>query len=97
MRPGSVAIADKDKVINGLVTFDLQLDGLPEERIAAYTLPLGSIALILGPPGWFGTIRVRIGKRSRMNSLAMDAVVPCILGSSRRNDAETSNSPPLKN
>ncbi len=49
--PRTVIIADKDKVlINGMVSFDLELGDLPMERITAYTFPLNNIDLILGLP-----------------------------------------------
>jgi len=47
----TVIVANHDKIqVNGIVTIDMKLDGLPSERIVAYTFPLGNIDLILGLP-----------------------------------------------
>ena len=59
--PRTVVVADKEKVqVNGIVTFDLQLDGLPTEKITAYTFPLsGGLDLILGLP-WIKKHKPRV-------------------------------------
>ena len=47
----TVIVANHDKIqVNGIVTIDMKLDGLPSERIIAYTFPVGNIDLILGLP-----------------------------------------------
>jgi len=49
--PRTVIVANHEKVsVNGIVTFDMKLDGLPSERVTAYTFPLGNVDLILGLP-----------------------------------------------
>ena len=49
--PRTVIVANHDKIqVNGIVSVDLKLDGLPSERIIAYTFPLGNIDVILGLP-----------------------------------------------
>jgi len=49
--PCTVIVANHDRIqVDGIVTVDLKLNGLPSERIAAYTFPLGNIDIILGLP-----------------------------------------------
>ena len=49
--PRTVVVANHHKLeVNGIVTFDLKLHGLPSERITAYTFPLSNIDLIFGLP-----------------------------------------------
>jgi len=48
--PRTVMVANNEKThVNGVVAFNLQLVGLPTEKITTYTLPLsGGLDLILG-------------------------------------------------
>ena len=49
--PRTVLVANHEKVsVNGVVIFDMKLNGLPSERVIAYTFPLGNIDLILDLP-----------------------------------------------
>ena len=49
--PRCVSVADEHKVtVKGIVNFELKLEGLPKEKIIAYTFPLSNLDLILGLP-----------------------------------------------
>jgi gag-polyprotein putative aspartyl protease len=49
--PRFVSVADEHKItVKAIVSFELKLEGLPKEKITAYTFPLSSLDLILGLP-----------------------------------------------
>src|SRR5579871_776441 len=49
--PRCISVADEHKVtVKGIVNFELKLEGLPKEKIIAYTFPLSNLDLILGLP-----------------------------------------------
>ena len=79
--PRTVIVANHDRIqVDGIVTVDLKLNGLPSERIAAYTFPLGNIDIILGLP-WLKKHRlIQIGTEMHTNSLGMDVVTCFTLG-----------------